>query len=145
MLYIKKNLSFLFFSLYKESESCEMLRSLFFYYYPVINKRCSDTVPDSSQGVRLHDGAGKFISGGEPVNVCNDPQETRAIFMEVILLNAYYDVVNGFGNGGRVKDTREGPRQRNMLARLMRRETPPHKRNQNLRVYKSVPRCQGKH
>lgn len=93
---------------------------------------------DFPEGVRFHDEVGKFISGEEPVNICNDPRETRGVFMEVILLHAYYGVVNGFGNGGRVKGAREGPRQRNMFASLMRMKAPHHKRNQK---FESLEKC----
>lgn len=93
---------------------------------------------DFPQGVRFHDEVGEFISGGEPVNICNDPRETRSVFMEVILLHAYYGVVNGFGNGGRVKGAREGQQRWNMFATLMRMETHHHKRNQK---YESLEKC----
>lgn len=85
---------------------------------------------DFPEGVRFHDEVGKFISSGEPVNICNEHRETRGGFMEIILLHAYYGVDNGFGKGDRVKGVREGPRQKNMFASLMRMEAPHQKRNQ---------------
>lgn len=53
--------------------------------------------------VFLHSEGAAFISGGEPVHICNALRETRAVFMRFIVLHAYYAVVNGSSNGGRMR------------------------------------------